>query len=698
MGWLKLDQLRSEVSRRILVTVLICSLVPITALVGMTLYNVQNRLERDTLQRLRNASKNIGMALFAEFSSLEDELHQRAQEHDYSSSDALWTSQESLAPFRRIWFFLDEQLPATAPELKPKIAERLNGGHAYLDCSWAEDQQTMHLWVSTIGSQGQQKIAVAKLNLDFLWNHALVFLPMDAELIVIDQKNRLILPENKSRFYQAHNRHNLSTSYTKLFEVVQHDRVWVVSGWNLFLKAGFSASEWRIRVAEPKNIAFSGLFDFRRNALLSSLLALWVVLLASSILIRQTLNPLKELKRATNQISKGDFDLQLGINSGDEFEMLGDSFNRMTGKIKWQIEYQKYMASAVREVLGADTKEIAIQNFFNGLSSTLEVRYAGLLIYSADAENRDEFWGSHLQGDVKVSCKHLEGLDRARLTALNQPHELFFYGSEDDLPCRLPTFETFTTGHVLFFPLQISRYEQALLIIADREYVPNEEQLTGVRQLADQLGVALHRIAITQDLKSMNIGILTALARAVDANSPWTHGHSERVTEYALLIARELGFSEKDQADLHRAGLLHDLGKLSIPSEILNKPGKLSDDEYRLIKGHPAEGERIIEPIVAFAGIGNIIRQHHERWDGKGYPDGLSGEQIHPAARLMAVADVYDALYSERPYREGWPQEKVLNFLREESGKMFEPVIVEAFLKLLEKHNLELEFPYLANR
>jgi HD-GYP domain-containing protein (c-di-GMP phosphodiesterase class II) len=157
------------------------------------------------------------------------------------------------------------------------------------------------------------------------------------------------------------------------------------------------------------------------------------------------------------------------------------------------------------------------------------------------------------------------------------------------------------------------------------------------------------------------------------------------VTECALLIARELGFSASDCEDLHRAGLLHDLGKVSIPAEILNKPGKLTDEEFALIQTHPGEAERIIEPIHVFANIRPIVRQHHERWDGKGYPDGLKGEEIHPAARILAVADVYDALYSDRPYRDGWPHEKVLNYLKLEAGSAFDPVAVKGLIRSIQK-------------
>ena len=698
MARLMLFQLRSKVSRRILLTVLLCSLVPIGALVGMTLYNVQNRLETDAQQRLRHAGKTIGMALFAELSALEDEIRKRAGVADGSSSDLLWPSGGRQTPLRRVWFIADSSGYPSAPELTPRIAERLSDGLSYLDCSGTNHQTAMYLWIPSTGTQGRRGGAVAELNPEYLWNHALGFLPQNAELLVIDRHNRPAILYQTSEFPRSSVHAAASADTAELLKLRLGGEAWVMAGWDLFLKAGFSTLGWRIIVTEPKKQAFAGLFDFRRNAFLAAVMTFCTVLLASSILVRQTLNPLKELKEATRRISRGDFDLRLQIDSGDEFQILGESFNRMSGRIQQQIVYQKHLGLAVRQVLGAETEEEAIRGFFNGLASTLPCHRAGLLIYQLTLKRPADFWDTSLRGVVRPRRTRVDRYDQAGLKALNQSGEMFVYAGGGDFPTLIPNFEAFASEHVWLFPLEISVDRQAVLMIADRERVPGEDQLNGVRQMVDQLGVALNRIAMTKDLQSMNIGTLTALARAVDANSPWTHGHSERVTEYALLIARELGFSEEDRNALHRAGLLHDLGKVSIPSVVLNKPGKLTDDEYRLMQGHPAEGERIIEPIQAFSGIGKIIRQHHERWDGKGYPDGLSDEQIHPGARVMAVADVYDALYSDRPYREGWPQEKVLNFLREESGKMFEPAVVDAFLKLLEKDTLELVMSSLAER
>jgi putative nucleotidyltransferase with HDIG domain len=183
----------------------------------------------------------------------------------------------------------------------------------------------------------------------------------------------------------------------------------------------------------------------------------------------------------------------------------------------------------------------------------------------------------------------------------------------------------------------------------------------------------------------MNWGALQALARAVDAKSAWTAGHSERVTELALKIGKTLNLNSDSLEKLQRGAFLHDIGKIGVPLAVLDKPAKLSDEEFGLIKRHPDLGAKIIEPINAFKAIIPMIVQHHERFDGKGYPAGLAGEEIHQSARILAVADVYDAVSSDRPYRKGMVIEAALGLIQKEAGRQFDPEMVEALLKVIAK-------------
>ncbi len=185
------------------------------------------------------------------------------------------------------------------------------------------------------------------------------------------------------------------------------------------------------------------------------------------------------------------------------------------------------------------------------------------------------------------------------------------------------------------------------------------------------------------DLNKLNLGTLTALARAIDAKSGWTSGHSERVTEMALGIGREVGLSKAELVVLHRGGLLHDIGKIGVPEVILDKPGKLTEEETSKVREHVEMGRRILEPIPGFAEFMPIVLQHHEWFNGGGYPRGVSGDEISLHARIFAVADCYDAMISDRPYRLGMPLDRVLRIVQAASGTQFDPRIVEAFLRVI---------------
>jgi len=188
-----------------------------------------------------------------------------------------------------------------------------------------------------------------------------------------------------------------------------------------------------------------------------------------------------------------------------------------------------------------------------------------------------------------------------------------------------------------------------------------------------------------KSLDRLNWGTLTALARAIDAKSEWTAGHSERVTKLALKIGRVLGLTQEELDNLHRAGLLHDIGKLGTPAELIDKSGRLTAEEQQIVNEHPSIGERILEPIEAYAEIIPIVRQHHEWFNGKGYPDGLAGDAITLGARILAVADVYDALSSERPYRAAMDPEQALQIIKENSEGHFDPVLVDALFEVMEQ-------------
>ncbi len=185
-----------------------------------------------------------------------------------------------------------------------------------------------------------------------------------------------------------------------------------------------------------------------------------------------------------------------------------------------------------------------------------------------------------------------------------------------------------------------------------------------------------------QALADLYLSTIKSLASAIAAKDQYTHTHIQRVQNYATAVAEEMGVKGVELEAIRTGALLHDIGKLGVPDYVLLKPGPLSTDEFEKMKRHPVIGAAILEPVDFPWPVADVVRHHHERWDGTGYPDRLAGEQIPLGARIMAVADVYDALTSERPYRPAWSQERTLDFLQAEAGVQFDPKVVAAFLKV----------------
>jgi putative nucleotidyltransferase with HDIG domain len=203
--------------------------------------------------------------------------------------------------------------------------------------------------------------------------------------------------------------------------------------------------------------------------------------------------------------------------------------------------------------------------------------------------------------------------------------------------------------------------------------------------MSSQVVTALENAALYENLRENYFRTIQALVAAVEAKDPYTRWHSTNVAKYAVAFARDMGMKPPQLEEIHIAAILHDMGKIGISEMIISKPAGLSREEFDIMKDHPAHGIRILEPIGFSPEIINAIYQHHERFDGKGYPRGLAGEEISLEARILNVADTIDAMISERPYRERISIQDVILELEREAGRQFDPRVAECAIRLIEK-------------
>lgn len=189
----------------------------------------------------------------------------------------------------------------------------------------------------------------------------------------------------------------------------------------------------------------------------------------------------------------------------------------------------------------------------------------------------------------------------------------------------------------------------------------------------------------TEENEKLFIHVVHSLADAIDAKDTYTNGHSGRVAKYSKEIARRYGYSEKAQSDIYMMGLLHDVGKIGVPDAVINKPAKLNDEEYEMIKKHPDMGAQILENIKEMPSLATGARWHHERYGGGGYPDGLIGGDIPEEARIIAVADAYDAMSSRRSYRDVLTQESVRKEIEKGRGTQFDPEFADIMLTMIDE-------------
>ncbi len=672
--------LRTKVARRILLTFLVGAIVPITLMAALSFGAVTNQLRDQSRERLGRLAKASGMAAVERIWTAHAALSQIA------AMDLVHAPVPLPPGFRGVGVVEGGDLQTVrgrlgdVPPFSADEVEAMGRGRPVVRVT--RDASPPDLFLA-IPSRTPGETLVGRVVADSVWVRALdaAALPTTSAVCFLDHASAPLacgLDQGGELAAATAGRPGIRG----VQEVEVAGEAHLVAGWEVYLPASFEAPPWSVVVSESRASIYGPVRTFSYAFPLALVLGLAVIGLLANVQIRRTMEPLDELTDATRRVASGDLVSRVAVTSNDEFADLAVSFNQMASELHGQFALLEAGRHIDEVALTELDRDRIVATLLRSCAEVFPGRRIGVLRGGGDEKWR--VWGVvHPGGDLARDPALAEPVPvptvQAGLTARGAKGVLVLEGLDGGLhelasagyePGDLPLTVVPLTAH--------GELRGGLAIGGLRGMPVSEKGVADVRDLIGRAALGVQSARLVGQLEEMSWGTLRALARAIDAKSPWTAGHSERVAALGLALGDVMGLNPEARAILERGGLLHDVGKIGIPASVLDHPGRLSEEQFAIMRSHPVIGATILEPIVAFAPALPIVRSHHERWDGKGYPDGLAGEDIDPLARILAVADVFDAMVSERPYRGAMDESLVHDIIRKDAGVAFDPAVVEA--------------------
>jgi len=430
-----------------------------------------------------------------------------------------------------------------------------------------------------------------------------------------------------------------------------------------------------------------------------SVVAVLVLVFLNWWVVRSVTTPLGALTTSTRRLAEGDFGAKVETGGPAEIVELAENFNRMTDSLSERSD------ALTKKVLELATLYEMSRSL--GLTLDLEALLESVLdsaLRIFEAEIGYIIMTDRESGALSITAAH--GIDTVRpgdrLTAnsmsewvIREGRPLIFNPATADLQDREP--ESFSGAvAALCVPLQTNEGPIGSITVGTRD---QGRRFTGddvrlLATIANHVTIAIGNIGLFSSVQEAYLATVRALAAAVDAKDPYTRGHSEGVASYALKIGSQLGLSQEQMTALEMSAYLHDIGKIGISEDILLKPGKLTEVEMGQMRHHPLIGANILKPVAFPWPIAPVVRHHHEHYDGTGYPAGLRRDEIPMLARVLTVADAFEAMVADRPYRRGRSEQEAMLELRRCAGTQFDPRIVEAFEEALSTGEWELQDLY----
>ena len=410
------------------------------------------------------------------------------------------------------------------------------------------------------------------------------------------------------------------------------------------------------------------------------------------VVARRMIQSVAVLSRQAKALSSGQRAGRIEISEGSEIGELAKSFNHITQELEHKIEELESSRQLVRQLLSRIGSAIisyeGIDSILNliveNTVQALEAQVGSLMLVDGEKQALyvKTFWPNE---GVSINRDHRVGLGEGiagwvaregrAMRSSGSPFALGLIASHRN------------EGPVLCVPLKLREHPIGIMAVlrqdATKPFSDDDESL--LLSIGSQMAVAIENYRLNLDVERTYFETIMALAMAVEAKDPYSAGHSKRVGYYAVKIGERMGLKPEVLKVLQHAGTLHDIGKIGIKDGILLKPTPLTPEEAKIMQQHSLIGEAIIKPVRSLANVASLIRHHHERYDGSGYPSGLRGREIPFGARILSVADTYDAMVTDRPYRKRLPVEDAIAELTRLAGKQYDPEVVEAFVAFLDE-------------
>jgi len=646
----QLSQLSSRVTRRTLLTLLGCGLVPVLGVAVAAYHALSTSLVQDASTRLAAETDAHAALVTDRVERLANVLHGSIDSVPLGNTGVPVRNLSSRAHFDAVVLETAKDRVARTlgtmpprPSLSDAESESLRSGRPVILLAVENKHSTLFMVVPT-GKEGTEFPRV--------WGHAAVASALGDLDDGSAQKDFCVYAEAAPIYCRADaDVVPLGNNVAATNGVVP----WRVNGTAMlsgYRRLGgdrsFGGTPWYLVMSSPQSAATVPLALMR---ITFGLVVTALVLIGlSQILTRRRVAPLVSLTNAVDQVRAGTYTTRVETTSNDEFEALTDGFNQMAGELDRRFSTFDTMHRMDLALLEQHTAAALSGSVSDHVPALLNATAVAVVTARREDPLR---WCGQVMRPERLPERIDVMVTRSIVPALRQTPDWFIVAAGEPLPDYCAALNPEPGAGVVVLPMmQFGRPFGVLAVALRPEVAATPRMLASARQIATQLALGMANAVRLDDLESTSTGAMVALARAIDTGSRWTEGHSERVADLAVNIAKRAGLDEKLQLLLRRAALVHDIGKLRLPRTVLDRAGELTDAESRAIQSHTILGAEMLLSIPAFRDVMPLVQQHHEMLDGSGYPNGLKADKISPAVRVLTVADVYDALVSDRPYRE----------------------------------------------